>query len=111
MKIYFEENLNFHQNDFKNNMMMFKDSFILTVYDILTLSLSVSFVTHGTISNQNTDLFSALLPTTAKRPELAKGQLISKCPFGVFKSPKKQQQFFRISAVASKGQLISKTIF
>ena len=31
---------------------------------------------------------------------LAKGQLILKCPFGVFKSPKKT--FSRISALASK---------
>ena len=32
-----------------------------------------------------------------------KGQLISKCPFGVFKSPKKTNEIFsRISALASK---------
>jgi hypothetical protein len=32
-----------------------------------------------------------------------RGQLISKCPFGVFKSPKKPTKFFvRISALASK---------
>ena len=35
--------------------------------------------------------------------ELAKGQLILKCPFGVFKSTKKTIKFFvRISALASK---------
>jgi hypothetical protein len=34
---------------------------------------------------------------------LTKGQLISKCPFGVFKSPKKLMKFLsRISALASK---------
>ena len=34
---------------------------------------------------------------------MAKGQLILKCPFGVFKSPKKPTKFFsRISALASK---------
>ena len=33
----------------------------------------------------------------------SKGQLISKCPFGVFKSPKKTNEIFsRISALASK---------
>ena len=33
----------------------------------------------------------------------AKGQLILKCPFGVFKSPKKPNEIFsRISALASK---------
>ena len=32
-----------------------------------------------------------------------KGQLILKCPFGVFKSPKKTNEiFYRISALASK---------
>ena len=33
---------------------------------------------------------------------LIKGQLISKCPFGVFKSIQKTNIFFRISALASK---------
>ena len=33
---------------------------------------------------------------------LGKGQLISKCPFGVFKSSKKPTFFSRISALASK---------
>ena len=31
-------------------------------------------------------------------PICAKGQLISKCPFGVFKSPKKPQHFFQIKS-------------
>ena len=31
-----------------------------------------------------------------------KGHMISKCPFGVFKSPKNQRKFVRISALASK---------
>ena len=30
-----------------------------------------------------------------------KGHIISKCPFGVFKFPKKQRNFLRISALAS----------
>ena len=34
--------------------------------------------------------------------QIAKGHLISKCPFGVFKSPKKNEIFSRISALASK---------
>ena len=35
--------------------------------------------------------------------EIVKGQLILKCPFGVFKSPKKNHEIFsRISALASK---------
>ena len=39
----------------------------------------------------------------------AKGQLISKCPFGVKTSSKKQQQMFsRISALASKKRSIKK---
>ena len=33
---------------------------------------------------------------------IIKGQLISKCPFGVFKSPKKPTKFLMISALASK---------
>ena len=37
-------------------------------------------------------------------PVQPKGQLISKCPFGVFKSPKKQRYFSRISALASKNR-------
>ena len=40
---------------------------------------------------------ASLIPTTPP-----KGQLISKCPFGVFKSPKNQRKFVRISALASK---------
>ena len=44
-----------------------------------------------------------------KRPLILKGQLISKCPFGVFKSPKKQQKFSRISALASKKRLNQKS--
>ena len=41
---------------------------------------------------------------TKKTPFVtAKGQLIYKCPFGVFKSPKKNNKnFSRISALASK---------
>ena len=36
-------------------------------------------------------------------PAVAKGQLILKCPFGVFKSSKKLTKFFsRISGLASK---------
>ena len=35
--------------------------------------------------------------------DICKGQLISKCPFGVFKSPKKTKEMFSmISALASK---------
>ena len=38
-----------------------------------------------------------------------KGQLISKCPFGVFESTKKPTKFFvRISALASKKRLNQK---
>ena len=33
-----------------------------------------------------------------------KGHIISKCPFGVFKSPQKQRNFSRISALASKNR-------
>ena len=38
------------------------------------------------------------------RFEATKGQLISKCPFCVFKSTKKHEIFVRISALASKTQ-------
>ena len=34
-----------------------------------------------------------------------KGQLISKCPFGVFKSTKKQQNFCKDSALLGKAVL------
>ena len=38
-----------------------------------------------------------------KNSKRIKGQLISKCPFGVMKSPQKTNEFFsRISALASK---------
>ena len=37
-----------------------------------------------------------------QKQELTAGELISKCPFGVFKSPKKPTIFSRISALASK---------
>ena len=38
-----------------------------------------------------------------------KGQLILKCPFGVFKSSKKNEFFSRISALASKKMSNQKT--
>ena len=38
-----------------------------------------------------------------KKQAAAKGQLISNCLFGVFKSPKKPTNFPRISALASKN--------
>ena len=34
--------------------------------------------------------------------EMVKGQLISKCPFGVFKLTKNSESFVRISALASE---------
>ena len=38
-----------------------------------------------------------------QEPYCTKGQLISNCPFGAFKSPKKNNEIFvRISALASK---------
>ena len=41
----------------------------------------------------------------------AKGQLILKCPFGVFKSPKKNYEIFsRISTLASKKRSNQKKI-
>ena len=43
--------------------------------------------------------------------KMTKGQLISKCSFGVFKSPKKTNEIFlRISALASKKEVKSKKI-
>ena len=43
---------------------------------------------------------------------ISKGQLISKCPFGVFKSPKKTKKIFvRISALASKKRSSQKNKF
>ena len=42
---------------------------------------------------------------------MTKGQLILKCPFGVFKSPKKTIEIFsRISALASKIGYIKKRV-
>ena len=49
--------------------------------------------------------------TEQKHQEFAhtKGQLILKCPFGVFKSPPKNNEpFFRISALASKKSVNKK---
>ena len=44
-----------------------------------------------------------------KKAALTKGQLISKCPFGVFKSPKKtNKKFVGISALASKKRSYQK---
>ena len=40
--------------------------------------------------------------TISNHDVIHKGQLILKCPFGVFKSPKKQKKKSRISALASK---------
>ena len=42
------------------------------------------------------------IETYFKKIGQIKGQLISKCLFRVFKSPRKQQSFLRISALLSK---------
>ena len=58
------------------------------------------FTCRGSVSwsNLSPEDFGSNLPI----PQTIKGQLISKCPFGVFKSPKKPTNFSRISALASK---------
>ena len=43
----------------------------------------------------HSETFAQFMQTMTQRKQTpAKGKLISKCPFGVFKSPKKQQVFF-----------------
>ena len=42
----------------------------------------------------DTEVNITILNVNDMRPQFAKGQLISKCPFGVFKSPKKPTKLF-----------------
>jgi hypothetical protein len=70
-----------------------------------TTTKILAITTSNNVENSNKALLSTLFP--AKNAyHIHKGQLISKCPFGVFKSTKKPMQliFVRIFTLASKNR-------
>ena len=59
--------------------------------------------TSGTGGARGSYVVSTVFDRHGSKNFFIKGQLISKCPFGVFKSPKKNNEnFVRISVLASK---------
>ena len=70
-----------------------------------TTTKILAITTSNNVENSNKALLSTLFP--AKNAyHIHKGQLISKCPFGVFKSTKKPMQLIlvRIFALATKNR-------